>query len=58
MKTFGPEEQEVLRDRGNLYNEDLHNLHFSSKNFSSNKQYEIDGTHSTHGEEEKCIPGF
>jgi len=31
MKTFGPEKEEVLRDKRNVRNEELHNLHFSSK---------------------------
>jgi hypothetical protein len=31
MKTFGPEKEKVLRDRRKLHNEELHNLHFSSK---------------------------
>jgi len=30
-KTFGPENEEALRDRRNVHNEGLHNLHFSSK---------------------------
>ena len=31
MKPFGPEKEEVLGDRRNFHNEELHNLHFSSK---------------------------
>jgi hypothetical protein len=30
-KTFGPEKEETLRDRRNVHNEGLHNLHLSSK---------------------------
>ena len=31
MKTFGPEDEKVLRDRRHFHNEELHNLYFSSK---------------------------